>query len=109
MPNSLRYALPIVLGLALFSGLSYLVVSATSRSWFEDDVRLRAELALRGARTALSDQWATGDRKAVQHLLDDITSDERIVAVAACKSDGSAFAQTSEFPAEVSCSRFTIG
>src|SRR5215470_19708734 len=100
--SALRFTLPVLLGLALFTGLTYVLVSTTSRKWFEDDVRLRAELALRGARGALSDQWATGDRRAVEHLLADITSDERIVAAAACKSDGSAFAQTIDFPPELS-------
>jgi hypothetical protein len=106
---ALRYTLPVLLILAIFTGLTYVVVSTTSRRWFEDDVRLRAELALRGARGALSDQWATGDRRAVEHLLADITTDERIVAAAACRSDGSAFAQTREFPDELSCGRFTTG
>jgi trehalose 6-phosphate synthase len=109
MYTALRYTLPVLLGLAVFTALTYVLVSATSRSWFEDDVRLRAELALRGARTALSDQWATGDRRAVEHLLTDITSDERIIAGAACAVNGSAFAQTSDFPPDVACSRFTTG
>jgi trehalose 6-phosphate synthase len=109
MPTALRYALPIVLGLALFTGTSYLIVSATSRSWFEDDVRLRAELALRSSRDALSSRWARGDRAAVERLLTDITSDERILAAVACAPDASAFARTSDFPAELGCSRFTAG
>ncbi|HZX94882.1 MAG TPA: trehalose-6-phosphate synthase [Myxococcales bacterium] len=106
MRDSLRYALPVVLGLALLSGLGYLVVSATSRRWFEEDVRLRAELALRGARAALSESWARGDRLGLSRLLTDITNDERILAAAACAPDGSTFAQTGDFPAEVRCPTF---
>ena len=106
MPNSLRYALPVILGLALFSGLSYLLVSATSRGWFEEDVRLRAELALRGARVGVTEGWARGDRAGVERLLTDITKDERVLAAAACAPDSTAFAQTSDFPEGLGCRRF---
>jgi trehalose 6-phosphate synthase len=106
MNTALRYALPTLLGLALFTGASYLLVSTTSKSWFEDDVRLRAELAVRGARPGLSDAWGRGDRPAVEHVLNEITNDERILSAAACASDGSAFAQTADFPPALSCKRF---
>ncbi|HZR11049.1 MAG TPA: trehalose-6-phosphate synthase [Myxococcales bacterium] len=106
MQTALRYALPIVFGLALFTLGSYLVVSTTSRSWFEDDVRRRAELAIRGAGDALSQSWARGDRVSVRRVLDDITRDERILAAAACAPDGSVFAQTADFPRSLPCSRF---
>jgi trehalose 6-phosphate synthase len=109
MPTTLRYALPILLGLALVVSISYVLVSATSRSWFEDDVRLRAELALRGARGAIVDAWSRGDRAALGSLLGDITSDERILAAAACTTDGTTFARTADFPAAIGCRKFTTG
>jgi trehalose 6-phosphate synthase len=103
----LRYALPVALGLALFCALGYLAVNATSRSWFEDDVRLRAALAVRGARNELANAWSRGDRLAVGAVLEEITTDERILGAAACAPDGSAFARTTEFPQELSCQRFS--
>jgi hypothetical protein len=103
MRTALRYALPIVLGLGLLTGVTYLIVSATSRNWFEDDVRLRAELVMRGAREPLTLRWARGDREGVAKLLNDITSDERILAAVACKPDGTVFEQTAEFPSNFSC------
>ena len=109
MPTALRYALPIVLGLALFTGATYLVVSATSRSWFENDVRLRAELAMRSSRDSLSVRWGRGDRAGVERTLTDITSDERILAAAACNPDGTPFAQTQDFPTDVSCTTLVNG
>src|SRR5229473_7631553 len=53
MPSTLRDSLPMLLGLALLTGVGYLLVSATGRSWFEHDVQMRAELAVRGARRGL--------------------------------------------------------
>ncbi|MCA1825483.1 MAG: trehalose-6-phosphate synthase [Myxococcales bacterium] len=107
MPTTLRYALPILLGLAILCAVSYLLVSSTSRSWFEEDVRLRAELALRGARGAIAEAWGRGDRAALAALLTDITSDERILAAAACAPDGTTFARTADFPGAIGCRRFT--
>jgi trehalose 6-phosphate synthase len=106
MQTALRYALPIVFGLALFVLGSYLVVSTTSRSWFEDDVRRRAELALRGAGDALAQTWARGDRVSMGRMLEEITRDERILAAAACAPDGSVFAVTPDFPPALDCRRF---
>src|SRR6266851_6305281 len=54
MPSTLRDSLPMLLGLALLTGVGYLLVSATGRSWFEHDVQMRAELAVRGARRGSS-------------------------------------------------------
>jgi trehalose 6-phosphate synthase len=96
-----------LLGLALVTALGYVLVSATSRSWFENDIRLRAELAVRGARRGLISRWERGDRKAVEHILEDITRDERILAAIGCSPLGESFAKTAEFPPDVPCSRFT--
>src|SRR3954464_5806705 len=106
MQTALRHPLPIVCGLALFTFGSYLVVTTTSRSWFEDDVRRRAELALRGGGAALSQSWARGDRASVERVLEEITRDERILAAVVSSPDGAVFAQTSEFPRSLTCSRF---
>ena len=107
MRTALRYALPIVLGLGLLTLVTYFIVSATSRNWFEDDVRLRAELAMRGAREPLTLRWARGDREGVAKLLNDITSDERILAAVACKPDGTIFEETADFPPNFSCKKLT--
>ena len=109
MQTALRYALPIVFGLALFTLGSYLVVSTTSRSWFEDDVRRRAELAIRGAGDALSQSWARGDRVSVRRVLDDITRDERILAAAACAPDGSLHGTAGLYVADASLFPTALG
>src|SRR5262249_51435036 len=107
MTSTLRDSLPMLVGLALLTAIGYLLVSATGRSWFEHDVQMRADLAVRGAQRGLVSRWSRGDRKGVEQLLEDITRDERIVGAAACSRSGGAFARTAEFPRDVSCDRFT--
>jgi trehalose 6-phosphate synthase len=108
MPSTLRDSLPMLLGLALLTGAGYFLVSATGRSWFENDVRMRAELAVRGARRGLVSRLARGDHRGVEQLLEDITRDERILAAAACSLTGTSFAHTAEFPRDLPCTRFTV-
>ncbi|MFL5398785.1 MAG: trehalose-6-phosphate synthase [Myxococcales bacterium] len=107
MPPTLRYSVPVLLALALVTAVGYGLVSATSRSWFEYDIKLRAGLAVRGARQGLVDHWTKNDRRAVQRLLGEITRDERILSAAACNPAGEAFARTDDFPKDLSCRRFT--
>jgi trehalose 6-phosphate synthase len=109
MHPTIRYALPIVAAISIITGAAYLVARETSRSWFEDDVRLRAENAIRGAQEVLSKRWAEGDRDGVLKILSDITHDERIPAAAACAPDGKWFTQTPGVPVEVSCARLIAG
>src|ERR1041384_841166 len=109
MRPTLRFSLPLVAGLALFIGAGYLRVRATSRSWYEGDVQMRAELAVRGARQGLVEHWQRGDRRGVQKLISEITSDERILASVACSPDGQVFARTDDFPAAMSCRQFADG
>lgn len=92
-----------VLG-ALALGMS-LLVRSVSREWFEKDIRLRAELAVRGARRAFLSGW--DDPESVRRILDDITHDERILGTSACGADGRSIATTREFPPTgVECTRF---
>ncbi len=107
MTSTLRDSFPMLVGLALLTAVGYLVISATGRSWFEHDVQMRAELAVRGARRGLVSRWERGDHKGIGQLLEDIARDERILGVVACSLDGATFAHTAEFPRELSCPRFT--
>ena len=109
MRPTLRYSLPLIGVLGLFIGGGYLLVSATSRTWFENDTRLRAALAVRGARQALAEDVQRGSREGVERILEEITNDERILSAVACTPQGELFTRTRDFPAELSCGRFVTG
>ena len=62
MRQALRFILALVAGLALLTWGASVVVSRTTRAWFERDMLLRAQLAVSGARETLVSHWAAGQR-----------------------------------------------
>jgi trehalose 6-phosphate synthase len=108
MRPSLRFSVTLLFSLFLLTAAGYFAIAATSRSWAEGDLRLRAELAVRSARQGLAEHWQRGDRKGVLRLLNEIASDERILASAACAPDGDVVARTSDLPDGL-CRRFAAG
>jgi trehalose 6-phosphate synthase len=98
-----RFLIGLVLGLGVVTWIGFLAVDRTTRAWFERDVTLRAHLAANGARQALLAQWSAGQAPALEHLLADLTRDERVMAAAACGPALERLASTPAFPAPISC------
>ncbi len=103
MKPPIRFVLAMVAGLALLTWVASGLVDRTTREWFERDVRLRAELAVSGAKQALLGHWRKTVRHDLRNLLTELTRDERIMAAAACDSQLTTLAATSGFPSEFSC------
>src|SRR3954465_3504787 len=97
----IRFAVVLVVGLGLVAALASVVFNKTAHSWFEHDLSLRAEIAVRGARQAFVENW--GARGRLQNLLTEMTHDERILSAAACSPDLHFVARTESYPAELSC------
>ncbi|MGH8245372.1 MAG: hypothetical protein ACREUU_02950, partial [Gammaproteobacteria bacterium] len=103
MPQVLRFVVGLVLGLALLTWGTFVLVQTTMRTWIEKDVRLRAELAVSGARQALSASWRADRTLELRDILTDITRDERIMAAGACDADAYLITSTAQFPAKFTC------
>ena len=103
MRQALRFVAALVAGLALLTWGASVLVSRTTRSWFERDMQLRAQLAVSGAREALVSHWAAGHEADLRKVLVELTHDERVLAAAACGADLAPRAQTLDFPAALSC------
>jgi trehalose 6-phosphate synthase len=103
MRQTMKFLIGLVLSLALLTWATSTIVQRTTRRWFENDVQLRAELVVSGAREALSTHWSKEDRRELERMLDEITRDERIMAVAACNPDLTLLTRTSGFPSSFSC------
>jgi trehalose 6-phosphate synthase len=103
MRPGIRFAIALVAGLALVTWLASRVVSETTRSWFERDIGLRAQLALSGPRQALISHWRSADRAALAALLAEIAQDERILGAAACSADGTLLTHTADYPRSFRC------
>ena len=98
-----KFLIGLMVSLALLTWATSALVQRTTRKWFENDVRLRAELAVGGAREALKAHWTKTDRRELERMLGEITRDERIMAAAACETDLTQLTKTPGFPAEFSC------
>ena len=103
MRQTFRFVAALVFCLGLLAWLASLIVQKTTRSWFEKDTILRAQLVVNGARQALSEHWSKKQRKDLRDTLVEITRDERIMAAAACGADLALLASTADFPPEFSC------
>ncbi len=84
MRPSLRFLAVLLPALGALAWAASEVVQRTGRSWFDRDVELRAELALRGALDEVAREWRQGRWHDVQGVLDAITRDERILGALAC-------------------------
>ncbi|MGE5125831.1 MAG: alpha,alpha-trehalose-phosphate synthase (UDP-forming) [Betaproteobacteria bacterium] len=109
MRQALRFTLALVAALALLTWGASLLVSRTTRAWFERDMQLRAELAVSAAREELVAHWQPGHEATLRRALVELTRDERVMAAAACDADGSLRAWTSDYPATLSCRSLEAG
>ncbi len=101
MSKTTRLAIALVLGLGLLTWAAWALVHRTTQGWFEKDVRLRADLAVRGARRSLVAHWTNPSE--LSDVLAEITRDERIMAAAACSDTFETLARTRDYPAVFSC------
>jgi trehalose 6-phosphate synthase len=103
MKSRLRFVLSLIAGLGVLAGAAYMVLTNTTRSWFERDTGLRAQLAVRSAQQSLLAHWSSERPDGLRSVLADITHDERVMGAAACTGDGRLLVATDNFPAELSC------
>ena len=103
MSRPLRFTLIVLAGLGLLVLATSFFVSRTIGEWVDRDLSTRAQLAVRGAHSALVTSWITGSSERLNALLTDLTRDERLVASAACTRDGARVAASAEWPVQISC------
>ncbi|MFT3708443.1 MAG: trehalose-6-phosphate synthase [Archangium sp.] len=96
-----RFLILLVGGLGVLALAGDVVLTRTTRAWFERDVTLRTQLAFAAGEKGLANAW--GDPMLLKGVLDDITRDERIVGTSACTEDGTMLAHTPNFPLEFDC------
>ena len=103
MRSILRAWIPLVVGLGLIAWGATLAVNEATRAWFMREVALRARLAAAGAQQAIVAHLASGDRRRLAALLDDLARDERINAAEVCSPSFATVARTRAFPDGFAC------
>ncbi len=103
MRQTINFLIGLILSLAILTGVTAVIVQRTTRRWFENDERLRAELVVSGAREALSAHWSDNDQSELQRILEQITRHDPIMAAAACTTNLTLLTSTTGFPPQISC------
>ncbi|MFO0683387.1 MAG: trehalose-6-phosphate synthase [Sandaracinus sp.] len=103
MRRAARFVVVLVVGLAVLTWGAYVLVDRATRSWFETDTMLRAELVARGAGEPLILRTDRGDTAGVASILTRITRDERILGTALCGEEPQPRAETAEYPSTLDC------
>jgi trehalose 6-phosphate synthase len=103
MKPPVPFVLALLAGLALLTWVASVIVEKTTRDWFERDLRLRAELAVSGAREVLIGNLRAARQAELRNILIDFTRDERILSAAACSANLGTLTVTPDFPTEFSC------
>src|SRR4051812_24261860 len=104
MARTIRFLVALVLGLALLTGVASVGVHRMTRRWFENDVALRAQLAVSGARQALLTNLRAGDRRSLTTLMEDMAHDDWVLGVAFCGADLEQLAHSQNYPRTLPCS-----
>jgi trehalose 6-phosphate synthase len=98
----------LLLGIGLLVWGGYEALATTSRAWFERDLDLRSKLAVRSAELSIEAAWRNDDRDRLASILEHLTRDERIMAVAACSLDGKLDVATSSYPTSFPCASIAL-
>jgi trehalose 6-phosphate synthase len=103
MIRAIRFLVALVLGLALLTAAASVGVHRMTRRWFENDVALRGQLAVSGARQALLTNLKVGDRRALESLMQDMAQDDWVLGVAFCGRDLARLARSENYPGALTC------
>jgi trehalose 6-phosphate synthase len=103
MRAALTLLAPLLLVLGAIAWGATEAVQHTSRRWFDRDTRLRAELAVAGAREGLAAALEMGDDVRVRRVLGELANDERVTGAAVCGSGGALVAATPWYPGALGC------
>lgn len=68
MRPTIKFLIGLILRSALLTWGTAALVQRTTRNWFQDDVRLRGELVVRGAQETLSADWSREQRTKLERM-----------------------------------------
>jgi len=99
----LRFVLPMAFAscVVAYFGLPY--IERLLAEWFRSDVELRAQLVMHSMEEPITDLVQKGNESRLRNYLAKITTDERLLAVLVCRTDGSTIFKTERAPATITC------
>jgi trehalose-6-phosphate synthase len=99
----LRFVLPMAFAscVVAYVGLPY--IERLLAEWFRSDVELRAQLVMHSMEEPITELVEKGNESRLRAYLAKITTDERLLAVFVCRTDGTTIFKTERAPAAVTC------
>ena len=77
MRRTVPFLIALLAGLGLLVLIGQVVLTRTTRAWFESDLALRSGLAVASAKQSLIENWSTNAGR-LRGVLDDITRDAHL-------------------------------
>jgi trehalose-6-phosphate synthase len=99
----LRFVLPVALAscVVAYFGLPY--IQRLLAEWFRSDVELRAQLAVHSMEEPIAELVGQGNQSRLRAYLTKVTTDERLLAVLVCRTDGTTIVKTERTPMAITC------
>jgi trehalose 6-phosphate synthase len=101
-----RLAKSLFLLLAVLGALAWIAeirLVRTTRDWLLRDASMRSRLAVSSARVSLASRIRFGDSAMIASVLNDLTCDERIMAIGLCDDSARPVQSTPLFPRDLTC------
>jgi trehalose-6-phosphate synthase len=99
----LRFVLPVALAscVVAYFGLPY--IQRLLAEWFRSDVELRAQLVMHTMEEPITDLVEKGNEARLRTYLAKIATDERLLAILVCRTNGSTVFKSERTPPAISC------
>lgn len=94
---------PLLLGLIVLAYLSVILFDEITITWFNKDADARSRLAASAVSAPLFSLVRSADEKQIHDMLTRLTRDERLFAIAFCKTDPQPVVTTELFPESINC------
>jgi trehalose-6-phosphate synthase len=103
-----RYVLPIVAAVSIIAFVGVPYIEHLLADWFRSDVELRARLVMNSIEEPLTDLAERKDDRRLAAYLENVVSDERLLAVLICDMQGGKIYATQLVPADITCNSATL-
>ncbi|MFM1988445.1 MAG: trehalose-6-phosphate synthase [Pseudomonadota bacterium] len=104
-----RFAVPVLVALSVGAWIAVPYVERMLTEWFRTDVDMRAKVVMNTMGETLPTLLDRSELPRLRRYLSKVTEDERLLAVLACRPDGSTIHQTDRTPAQVGCALAALG
>jgi trehalose-6-phosphate synthase len=105
----LRFVLPVALASCVVAYLGLPYIERLLAEWFRSDVELRAQLVMHSMEEPVTELVEKGNEGPLRVYLSKVTSDERLLGILICRTDGTTLFKPERIPSAISCDAHARG